>query len=195
VEDEATGGLNGIDPEQIENFMVDNSGSADVATDAVARVIQALSGGNVEGVTVSVNVNVVNASVDMDFDDDGTSETTVNLVGTFADATLSLDDPALVEVTDVEHESVSGSAQSTAQSIGTNAVLFSEMSGSFSGSLATVDITDGAVTVEYSFLPAFVSGFMDIEIGGFPLELTFESDGVGGWQTHVQGEGVDFIVP
>lgn len=52
---------------------------------------------------------------------------------------------------------------------------------------AVVQIPDMGYTLDLTFDPGFVEGFIDFEVGDVSATIFFEADGQGGWRTRVAG--------
>ena len=200
--DSSNGGNNSIsDPEVLESkARTKFVPIVDGINDGLARLFAALAGGPADGVVVTPTAGGADAVIAVDFDGDGSREGSIagGLVGDVSTgaavtiASVTGNDPTL---------DVGGSLIATETSPGV--ILLDNIAGSGetdpsgSGNAASVDVTDGTVTLDAA--AGVPTGFVDLAISGedetLDISVTFASDGVGVFTAHFTGPGVDFTIP
>ncbi len=169
--------------------------------DAVGRVVVAVGGGAADGVVLTPIANGVAAAVSVDFNGDGTRESTINasLTGDInVAAQLTI---ASISAPQVPSLSASGGTAVTQTSPGV--ILADGLFGSGSadppgsGNAADVAISDGSISLD--LVTGNPSGFVDFSISGeggsLSATATFVPDGVGGFAVVFSGPGIDFTIP
>lgn len=166
-----------------------DSGATFVQLEAMQRVLSAIAGNTVDGVTLVPNGNNIDATVAMDFDYDGTKETVVNGGVQFPNAQMSFDDGATATIDGVTGSGVDGSVSATVTETAPGVVSVVG-SGQFEGeSEIPVDL-DLNLTV--SPLTGQVLGTVDIEADEESATAFYENNGTGGFRIRVVGEDYTF---
>ncbi len=187
-----------VEPADVEAFLQANIGGAGAFFDAVRRVVLAAAGDAVEGVTFTPVADGLAVTIGMDFDGDGTYETTASGLATFWSPDMTFEQGATVEINSISTPGgMSGSGSADVAATANGGVAYAPGSASFrTGSGAEVDIPAMGFTV--TPFADFIVGFVDFEVreGGGTVAGTifFEDDGSGGWQMRVEGEDFEFVV-
>jgi hypothetical protein len=168
-----------------------DSGVTFVQLEAAQRLLSAIAGNQVPGVTLVPSGNRVNATVDMDFDQDGTRETSVMGNVQFDNAQMSFDDGAAVSITGVTGVGVDGTVNATATTSGTGTVTL-DGTGRFEGdSEIPVDLD---INLSVSPATGLVLGTVDIDAGDLSATAMYEDNGLGGFRVRVVGDDFEFVV-
>ena len=172
------------------------------ASDGLNRLLVAVNSGSLDGVViVPTGPNSVQAELSVDFDGNGSRESTI-----FGGMNGDIGTGAVISITGIdEPDTPSLEVAASTDVVETSPVtlLFDNMQGTLSadppgsGNAAQVAVTDGAFSLD--LVSGTPSGFFDVTVSGegnvVGLSLSFESDGAGGWRLRVTGNGVNFTVP
>jgi hypothetical protein len=168
--------------------------------DAVQRLIEATTGGNPDGVLIIPNATGADVSLSIDFNGDGTRESTVNFSITGTIQTGASVFIASVDVPQVPSLVGGGGAILFESSPGYIVVqsAYVDVSADPAGSANAVD-----VSVSGDFGMDLVSGMPDgfgtaqitTEESYLLVSVSFESDGSGGFRIRFTSSDFDFTVP
>lgn len=167
------------------------SGSPFVLLEAAQRLLLAIDGNQVPGVTLMPNGNRVDGTIGMDFDYNGSLETEVVGNVQFPNANMSFDDGAQVTISGVTGSRVDGSMSATATTVGASTVAI-DGTGSFQGD--SDDPVD--LDLDLSVTPAvgLVLGTVDIDAGDLTATAFYEDNGSGGFRVRIVGDDFEFTV-
>lgn len=166
-----------------------DSGATFVQLEAMQRLLSAIAGNTVDGVTLVPSGNNIDATVAMDFDYDGTKETVVSGGVQFPNSQMSFGDGATATIDGVTGSGVDGSVSATVTEVSPGVVAVAG-SGQFEGeSEIPVDL-DLNLTV--SPLTGQVLGTVDIEADENSATAFYENNGTGGFRIRVVGDGYEF---
>lgn len=196
------GGGNIADPDVFETEVSARFGPAAAGViDALQRLLDASNGEPPDGVVISPTSTGADVTVQLDLDGDGTRESTVS-----GSVDGEIETGALFTVSGISVPSLpdlSGGMSARGTQTTSTTLVFDQMSGSASAdppgpdNAASASISNGVITLD--LLTQNLSGFIDIVVTSHGesliIEITFESDGAGGWRARFEGEGVDFTVP
>lgn len=169
--------------------------------DGFERVITAVTGGTADGVTIIPTGNGATATIEIDFDGDGSREGMVN-ADFFGDITVGAQaSVSSIQTPTVPSLTAAGAAQ--LQQTTPGSVFVTSIVGTGSADPAgdappaTVSLLGGQVNVD--LVTSVPDGFVNFSVfaEGNELFLTsfFESDGQGGFRVRFTGDGLDFTIP
>ena len=167
------------------------SGVTVVQLEAAQRLLSAIAGNTVPGVSLVPNGTRIDASVGMDFDYDGTRETSVEGNVQFANSNMSFDDGASVNITGVTGAGVDGNVSATATTSGPGTVALVG-TGQFEGDSGTP--VDLGINLSVSPVTGQILGTVDIDAGDLSAMAIYEDNGVGGFRVRVVGDDFEFVV-
>ncbi len=175
-----------VDEDSVRNFYF--SPAPNVIIEASQRLLAAIDGTPVQGVTLVPNGSRVDATIDLDFDQDGSMETMVTGGLQFANDQRRLADGATLSITGVEGNPVDGSLNAQVTMPNPTAISL-DGDGVFEGRKGSADI-DLQLTVNPS--TGVILGSVDIDGGDVSATAFYEDDGFGGFMIRVVGEDFEF---
>jgi len=216
VDDPAgTGG--GLGEAELEAYLLANITAGPVIIDAYDRLYKAILGVPQPGVTIVPNASGGTASVGLDFDGDGSMETTASGSVTFLDPQVGFAGGATVAITGITGSSVNGQASAIVVPSGATSVFISAESpvapsGTFSDGTTTTELHAIGVGMEFGAasslvgsnslkLAGYLSGQLHFHVlqGSTKIEADafFLPDGSGGFSTQIVDEagGFEFTIP
>ena len=178
-----------VNEDTIRDFY--DSGGTFVVLEAAQRLLSAIDGNTVPGVTLVPVGNRVDATVGMDVDGLAGMETEVRGNVQFPNENRSFDDGATVSITGVTGSSVDGSLSAVATTTGVGTVTV-DGGGEFEGDSGVPVNLDLNLTVAPA--TGLVLGTVDIDAGDLSATAFYEDNGFGGFQVRVVGNDFEFTV-
>lgn len=212
---EAQGNLDGAELETYLRTNIATHGT--VVIDAMDRVFQTVSGNPQSGVNIVPSATGGSGSVGMDFDGDGSNETTANGTLTFNNPQLGIAGGATIALTSINSPRVSGSGMASVTPTGATSVFLGAGAGAtpsstFSSGTTTTEIYDVSMGVDFGsgspimgasslLLATELSGLIHFHVlrgeAKIDADAAFEPDGSGGFRLTVVDEqaGIFFTIP